>query len=604
MTNQEITKLLRNVAAALIIQDANHFRITAYQKAADAIEHLTSDLKDVWQEGKLEDIPGVGKNIAGSLEELYKTGKVKHFQDIFKGISPAVFMFLDIPGVGPKRAYELTQKFKINNPKTAIADLEKVATTGKIAQLEGWGEKSQQELLAAIQTYKRGQIKENRMNLPTADGIAHEVMKYLSSFPQVARVDFLGSLRRRVATIGDIDLSVATNDPQKVIKAFVSFPQVKKIIDQGEKGATVLLSSGKQVDLRVQTPQSYGAMLQYFTGSKHHNIKLRELALKKGLSLSEYGIKPLKRAQNSELRTQNYNKKLKIYEFAKEEDFYQALDMQWIPPELREDQGEIELARQHKLPRLVQLSEIKGDLHVHSDFDLKPSHDLGNSSLEEILNQAVKLKYKYIGISDHNPKVSDLTENEIVKIMKRRREVFEQIYYSWKKRVKKWVHLLIMLEIDINPEGKLALPQSAFPFIDAAIVSIHSSFNQSKKQMTDRIIKGLTHPKAKILGHPTTRNLGKREEIEADWPSIFGFCKDHNKAVEINAWPERLDLPDRLVKLAVETGVKLIINTDSHDVEQMPLMEYGVDVARRGWAKSQDILNTMEYNKLFEWIKS
>lgn len=610
LTNQEIVELLRNVAAALSIKDENHFRIIAYEKAADSIEHLTSEVKDIWDEGKLREIPGVGSIIAQHLDELFRTGKIKHFENIFKGLSPAIFKLLQIPGIGPKKAHRLTKEFRIINPKTAVFELEKAAKTGKIAKLTNFGDKSQAEILSAIESYKKGQIKENRMALPYADILASELIEYLQNNPKVKQVDCLGSLRRKVATIGDIDLAVATIEGPEVINYFLKYPKIRKIIDRGDKGATVLLSIGRQVDLRVQHPNSYGSMLQYFTGSKNHNIHLRELAIKKGLSLSEHGIKKLRNVQSLKFKNQIYNKKLNLYEFSREEDFYRALGLEWIPPEIREDTGEIEAAhrqaqsKQPGLPKLVELSDIKGDLHIHSNYDLKPSHDLGDSSLEELLENAVKFNYQYIGISDHNPSISNHTDQQIIDIIKRRREKFEQLYSSWKNRVKNRVHLLHMLEIDISPTGKLSLPEQAFDTIDAAIVSIHSSFKMTKDEMTNRIISGLTHPKAKILAHPTGRLIGDREGYEANWEKIFEFVVKNRKAIEINSWPQRLDLPDLLVRQAVKMNVKIVINTDSHQKDQMFNMKYGVDVARRGWTENKDILNTMAYNDFYKWLKS
>ena len=603
MNNVEIAQLLRNMAAALQIQGANRFRIIAYEKAADSIEHLTSEVKDIWEDGELDTIPGVGPTIARYLDELFKTGKVGHFASTFKTLSPALFTLLLLPGIGPKRAYQLTEKFRLINPKTVVAELEKIAKTGKIAQIEGWGEKSQADILSAIEIYKKGQIKENRMVLPYADKLAQEVIVYLRVLPQVQQIDRLGSLRRKVATIGDIDLSVATTEPEKVISAFVKYPKVRKIIDQGPEGATALLSVGKQVDLRVQKPQSYGAMLQYFTGSKHHNIKLREFALKKGLSLNEHGIKPLKKVQSSKFKVQSFNKELGLYEFETEEAFYAALGLKYIEPEMREDSGEIEAALNNKLPNLVSVKDIKGEVHVHSNYDLMPSHDLGSSSLEELLNPAVDMGHEYLGISDHNPK-KDLSDNYIIDIMKRRKDHFEQIYSSWSNRVKKRTHLFIMCEVDIDPKGSIALPIEATRYVDAFIVSVHSAFNLSKEQMTNRILSALSHSKARILGHPTGRLLGSREGYEVDWEKLFIFCKEHDKAIEINSWPERLDLPDRLVREAIGQGVKLVVNTDSHNKSQMSLINYGVDVARRGWAQKKDILNTMGYNDFSKWLKS
>lgn len=611
VTNQEIVQLLRNMAAALLIKGENRFRIIAYEKAADSVEHLTSELKDYWDEGKLKDVPGIGDTLASHIDELFRTGKVAHFERTFHGLSPALFTFLLIPGIGPKRAHRLTQEFHITDPKTAVAELEQVAKSGKIAVLPGWGEKSQSEVLAAIEAYKKGQIKEKRMNLPFADVLAQEVIAFVYTLPGVKQVDVLGSLRRKVATIGDIDLAAATIYPEKTAEQFVRYPKVKKIIDQGPKGATVLLSVGRQVDLRVQQPVSYGSMLQYFTGSKNHNIRLREFALKQGLSLSEHGIKVIGKSKILNPKSKNYNKDRNIYEYDTEEGFYNAVGLPWIPPEIREDRGEIEIALQGKLPHLVETSDLKGDLHIHSNYDLQPSHDVGSSSFEELLDEAAGLGYEYIGISDHNPSLGNHSESEVVEILHKRREMFEHIYNSWSKRVKPFnstqgnrVQMFIMLEVDILPTGKLALPEKAFAYVDAVVISVHSRFDMSREAMTKRILNGLSHPKAKIVGHPTGRLLGSRESYEVNWEKIFEFCKNKQKALEINSWPERLDLPDMLVYEAVKKGVQLIISTDSHDKKHMQLMPFGVSVARRGWAQPQDILNTLPYNEFKKWLEN
>lgn len=361
----------------------------------------------------------------------------------------------------------------------------------------------------------------------------------------------------------------------------------------------MLLTNGRQVDLRVQDPDKFGAMLQYFTGSKDHNIKLRELALKKGLSLNEYGIKPLKKTQKPMFKVETYDKKLKLYQFSTEEKFYEALGLPWIPPEIREDRGEIEAAKMDRLPKLIELKDIKGDLHLHSDFNLEPSHDLGTSSLEDMLKQAAGLNYEYIGVSDHNPSYTKHNNSQIVSILKERRSKFEQIISSTKSAR---VHLFIMLEVDILPDGKLPVPEEAFHYLDAIIVSIHSSFGMERAKMTDRIIKGLSHPKARILAHPTGRLLGTRNGYELDWTRLFKFCKENDKALEINAYPNRLDLPDRLVQDAINEKIKLVIDTDSHDKSQMELMRYGVAVARRGWVQRNDIINAQPYNKFKDWL--
>ncbi len=589
MTNLEIATLLRKIAAAYQILNENRFKIIAYDRAADSIEHLTSEAKDLWDNGKLDEIPGVGEGIAHYLDELFRTGRVKHFDDVMARVPKGVFPLLSVPGLGPKKAYKLVKELRLKNAKNVIAGLEKAAKAGKIAPIEGFGEKSQEVILSAIATHKRGQIKENRMELPIADTIAQEVMTYLQKHPAVTRVDALGSLRRQVSTIGDIDIAAATKKPEDTIKHFIGYPH-QKLVEQGPGGATILLKNGRQVDLRVQKPDAYGAMLQYFTGSKHHNIKLRTLVLEKGLSLSEHGIKHVKTG--------------KTQVFADEEGFYKAVGLDWIPPEMREDKGEIEAAQSGKLPKLVETRDILGDLHVHTNYNLESSHDLGVDSLGDHLTKAAELGYEYIGLSDHNPSITNHTENQIIEIMKRRKDKYEQLYSSWKDRVKKRVQIFIMCEVDILSDGKLALPDKAFAYVDSVIASVHSSFTQEKQHMTERIVKAInSNPKVRILGHPTGRLLLKREGVDADWKEVFAMCKKHDVALEINAYPSRLDLPDDLVFDAVKEGLKFCIDTDSHAVEQMGLMKYGVSVARRGWAQKRDIVNAMGYNDFKHWLQ-
>lgn len=606
MTNKEIAKLFRKVAAAYTLKNENRFKILAYEKAADTLENSTFEAKDLWKEGKLANIPGIGKTIASHLDEIFRTGKAKHFKSVFTGLPESLFTLMNVSGFGARKAYKLARELALKNPDTAIDDLLDAAKSGKIAPIAGFGDKSQSDIIEAIKRFKRGQVKENRMPLPFASAIAQDVLNYLKIHKETKAVWPLGSLRRLVATIGDIDIAVSTTRPEATIDWFMAYPQKASVVEKGPGGATILLTNGTQVDLRVQHPAKFGAMLQYFTGSKNHNIRLRELALKMGYSLNEYGIKPMKKSQISKLKSQNqirlgqnYNSKLKIFEFAKEEEFYNALNIPWIPPELREDRGEIEAAKANRLPELVEVSDIKGDVHIHSNYDLEPSHDLGVSSVEELVKKAEELNYEYIGISDHNPSVSNHNPKQIISIIKARNAIFEQILQSTKStRVK----LLIMMETDILPDGKLPIPNEGLNYLDATIVSIHSSFQMDRNKMTERIIMGLSYPKAKILAHPSGRLIGSREGYELDWNRLFKFCKAQNKALEINSFPNRLDLSDLLVREAVKTGVKLVINTDSHEVSQMQLMPYGVSVARRGWAQKSDILNTLTYNQFKNWL--
>lgn len=586
MNNSEIVKLLRNVAASYAIKDEKKYRfqIIAYQKAADSIESLTSDIKHLINEGKLEELDGIGSSIKSYLQELINTGKVKHFESLMKDIPQTVFPLLDIPGFGPKKSYKLVSHFHFNNPSTVIDDLLEIAKNGEIAKLEGFGDKSQADILRAINEFKLGQDKTSRMNLPFAMVLAERLLKYLNSSPDVIDAYPLGSLRRKRDTIGDVDIAVSTKNPGKVIQYFVDYPYIDRVIEKGDISAGIIVS-GKHIDLMVQPPDRFGSLLQHFTGSKNHNVHLREYALRKGWSLSEKGIKIIKTGE--------------IKKFNTEEGFYKFLGLSWIPPELREDYGEIELALKGTLPEIVELKDIKGDFHLHSSFPIEPSHDMGQSSMEEMVKKAISLNYKYIGFSEHNPSLSKHTHNQSEKILNNRIEEIEALRLKYKNIIR----IFSLLEVDILPSGELAIDEKNTKYLDAMLVSVHSVFNLSSEQMTERVLKGLSHQKAKILTHPTGRLINQRPGYTLDWEKVFSFCKENQKALEVNAYPTRLDLTDNIVKKAVDANIKLVVNTDSHEVSQMNLMRYGVSVARRGWATPSDILNTWEYNKVEKWLR-
>jgi len=587
MGNQEIARLFRNVAAAYVIKDEKkfYFQALAYQKASEAIGASATEIKDLYKEGKLQDMPGIGVTIRSRLEELFKKGSVAHFKAVLKGIPESVYVLINVPSIGPKKAYKLAVKLHLDNPKTTIEDLIFKAKNHEIAKIEGFGEKSEEDIVRALLEYQEGKGKITRMVLPFAGEIAEKVLSYLRQSPAVDKALPLGSLRRMMSTVGDIDIAVATNKPQEAIEYFVNYPYKDRVIEKGPASASILTSGGTQVDLMVTSPSGFGALLQHFTGSKNHNVRLREYALSKGLSLSEHGIKDLRTGKTSLYPT--------------EEKFYQSLGMDWIPPEIREDTGEIELAIKHNLPKLIELSDIKGDLHVHSSFPIEPSHDLGFSDAKEMVEFAGKLNYEYLGFSEHNPSVSKHTSDQIYTLIARRNEHIEHIKSSIKD-----VRIIKMLEIDILASGSLAVDDKAMELLDGAIVSIHSSFTTDKKEMTKRVLAGLSHPKAKILAHPTGRLLNVRPGYELDFDLIFDFCQKHNKALEINCWPERLDLPDLLIREAVKNNVKLVIDTDSHEVSQMNLMRYGVETAKRGWATKSDIINSLTYSEFTEWLKA
>ncbi len=582
-SNQAVGRLLEAVATAYILRKGNRFKILAYQTAADAVDHSTREIKDIWKEGKLEALPGIGKAIAASLDDYFRHGRSRHFDAVLKPIPPAVFKLLDLPGIGPKKAYKLVTALHLKNPHTAVTDLKKACRQNKAAGLPTFGEKSQEEILEAIKIYEQRSTQQERMTLPYAFSLAGEIITYLKKNPRVLRVDALGSLRRMVETIGDIDLAVVAEDKyiSQIINHFTSYPKAAQVDNAGGKKASIIIPPNIRVDLRIQEEKSYGSMLQYFTGGKAHNINLREYALKKGLSLSEYGITNLK------------SKKINL--FRTEADFYRFLGLNYIPPEIREGSDEIDRARKNDLPVLAETKDIKGDLHVHSNFDLKPSHDLGSDSVTTLTDRASKLNYNYIGFSDHNPK-SSLSESEVIEILAKRKKDIDD------KLKGKKIDYFIGLEVDITPDGRLTLPEKALPHVDYLIASIHSVFNLNPKQMTRRVLAALNHPKVRILGHPTGRYFGKREGFQLEWNQIFAACKQNNIALEINAWPERLDLPAPLVREAVNNQVPLIINTDAHDVQSLDNMFYGVAVARRGWAEEKNIVNTFPAEKFKRWL--
>jgi len=573
-SNKEIAKLFRSISAAYTVKGNDYFKIIAYDKAADSIEHATSELKDLWDDGKLDTVSGFGKSIQSHLDELFRTGKVKHFQEIKKDLPEGMFELLDIGGMGPKSAYKLAKSLKIKN----IKDLEVAAKGGKIQAIEGFGQKSEQDILRSIAQYHG---RENRHLLPLAFSTAQRVLNHLKLIPQCERAEPLGSLRRMVATVGDIDIAVASKNAPKIIKHFTKFREVGRILEAGPKTSSVILKNGIQIDLMVQPPEAFGALLQHFTGSKNHNIHLRELAQKKHLSLSEYGIKV----------------KGVLKKFPTEEDFYQFLGMDWIPPELREDTGEIEAASSHKLPHLVKLNDIKGDIHLHSDFPIEPSHDPGANSFEEIIAKAKTLDYEYIGLSDHSPGYSTHSRQQIIELIKKRTDAIEKLRSKHQE-----IKLLNLLEIDILANGALSVPDEGLKILNGAIAGVHSSHRQDRKTMTKRILTACQSPYVQVISHPTGRKLQEREAYEVDWREVFEECLKTKTILEVNAWPNRLDLPDVLVKEATKVGVKLIINTDSHEVSQMDNMRFGVAVARRGWASAKDIINTLPWLEFKKWF--
>ena len=565
--NKEIAELLRNVSAAYQVKGANLFQIRAYDTAADSIEHATSEVKDLWESGHLDQIPGVGTSIANYLDEYFTTGKVDHFETVFNDVPDDMFQFLKVSGVGPKTAVKLAQAGVVS-----IEDLEQRIKSGWLVK-KGFGQKSLDNILRGIEEFKR---KSDRILLPVAGEIAQRAIEYLKKHKDVVRADPLGSLRRRVATIGDIDISVASGNPQRVVDHFKKFPEAGHVVEAGERTATIALRNGIHIDLMVQPPQRYGSLLQHFTGSKLHNIHIRKISKEKGLSLSEYGIKQIA-SEGSQFSQDTF------FKCETEEDFYGKLSMEYIPPELREDQGEIEAAAVHKLPKLIELKDIKGDLQSHSTWSD------GHSPIAEMALAAASLGREYIALTDHS--------YPNTKFEARLKEI-EQFNYSQNR-----IRVISGLEVNINSDASLQVPDEVLAKHELILVSIHTSFRQESKEMTARIIKALENPHVDIFAHPTGRLLLEREGVDADWEQIFKTAARLGKSIEINAFPNRLDLPDTLIREARSFDVRFSIGTDSHQVGQLGLMEYGVGTARRGWVESKEVINTLPYQKLKDILR-
>lgn len=563
MTNLQIAELLRNVASSYQFHDPlkYKFQIIAYNRAADSIEHANSELKDLWDDGKLDEVPSIGKSIATHLDEIFRTGKSKHFEELMKDIPQDAFTLMVLPKVGLKTAMKMMTEL----PKS--------------------------ELALKIKEAEKLKSKVKRHLLPYAESIANEVVNWIMAGGNVKKIETLGSLRRKSATVGDIDIAVATNKPLEVIERFVSYPKKQKIIEKGPVTSSLLLPGDVQVDILVMNPDAFGNALQHFTGSKFHNIALREHSLKKGWSMNEHGIKNVKTGKTIGIKT--------------EKELYEFLDLKYIDPELREDMGEIEASKNNKLPDLVKLEDIKADLQIHSSFDIETSHDLGINSMEEIVKRSGELNYEYIAFTEHNPSKKGHDEKQIEDILKRKREKVDELNYSFKKSDNnRTLFVFNSLEIDMGKDGSLPVSVKGLETLDFALVSIHSSFELSRDDMTNRVLNALSHPNVKIFAHPTGRRINEREGVELNWEKIFDFCLQKNKWIEINADPIRLDLPDTLVRDAVKQGIKLTMGTDTHSIDMMDNMKYGVNVARRGWAEKKDIVNTRNLKEFKEMLQS
>ncbi|MBU0534910.1 DNA polymerase/3'-5' exonuclease PolX [Patescibacteria group bacterium] len=575
LSNKAVVTLLKEILAAMEVKGVNPFRVRAYQNAISILDNITVSIYDLWENKRLKEIPGVGPGIEAHLNELFSTGVVSEFESIKEDLPEGMFALIGLRGIGAKRAYKLALAFKLGDRETALDKLKDAAEKGKIQVLEGFGEKMEKSIQDAIGELKMTKNLKQRLLIIHAEEIVDRIKKHMEKCKEVVEMEAAGSFRRRNPTIGDLDIPIATNKPESVIKHFLKFPEVEEILVEGDKKASVVLKNEVQVDIRVSTPQAYGAMLQYFTGSKQHNILLRNHALTKGMSLSEYGIK---RGDN-------------VKEFSGERGFYREIGLPYIPPEIRHGNFEIEAALKNKLPELIDLKDIKGDLHVHTNFSD------GLNTIEEMVEAAKNLGYEYLGITDHSPSIQSRGLGTVLKTIRDTRKKIDEINTSQKD-----VKVLYGYEVNISVDESLALPEDILKNLDFVIAGIHTSLNQDKKTVTKRLLSAIENPYVNIIAHPSGRMLNERDPSDPDWNKIFDAARDRGVILEINGQPNRLDLPDDLIKSAISWGVKLVINSDAHSIDQLDYMKYGIDNARRGWAEKKDILNTLPYEKFVKHL--
>jgi DNA polymerase (family 10) len=580
MKNKEIAKVLYDIARYLEM-DRVPFKPYAYEKVAMALESLDEDAEKIYKEGgrdALKRISGVGEGIAKAIEEYLKTGTIRIYEEYKKKLPVDLDELMRVEGIGSKKVKVLYQKLGIKNLK----DLEKSAKAHKIAPLFGFGEKTEKNILEAITFLKRDK---GRFLLGEIIPTVKEIIGKLSGLKEVKKISTAGSVRRMKETVGDVDILVVSSKPSKVMDYFVSLPGVEKIWAKGATKASVRLKQGFDVDIRVVPEKSFGSALQYFTGSKEHNIATRIIAMDKGLKLNEYGL-----FRGSKMITSRT-----------EEEIYKAIGLSWIGPELRENQGEIEAAlrqaqdRPSGLPKIIGYNDIKGDLHCHSNWDG------GIDSIEEMAKYAIEIGYEYIGISDHT-KFLRIEHGLNEKQLLLQRKEIEKINEKFKIKNLKF-KIIQGCEANILADGSIDIKDEVLGRLDYVIAGVHSAMKQDKNKMTERIIKAMRNPNVDIISHPTGRLLQRRDEYQIDFDKILKVAKETGTILEINSSPNRLDLKDTNIRKAKEMGVKMVINTDAHQKEQMQLMEYGIAQARRGWAEAKDIINTQPLKELLKYFE-
>ncbi len=565
MKNSEIARVFQDIADLLELKGENPFKIRAYQRVARAIEHLPLEVERLVAEDRLREIPGVGEAITGKITELVTTGRLEYYEKLILEFPEGISALLSIPGIGPKTAMLLSQDMGV---KTAD-ELERALTSGKVALLPRMGEKTAGNILRHLQAMRR---KDQRIPIGQALSVVDEIIAQLSRVRGVKNLVPAGSLRRFKETVGDIDLMGTADNAEEVIKEFTHLPQVKEILGSGTTKASVVVSGELQVDLRIVEHDSFGSLLQYFTGSKQHNINLRERGHRQGLKLSEYGITDLKTGR--------------LEKFSTEEAFYKRLGLEYIPPEIREGTSEIARAEQGTLPELVEPADLKGDLHVHTTWSD------GHNTIEEMALAAKELGYQYLAITEHSSGRGIAHGLDAARLRQQLSEIKEL-----NQRLG-GIRILSGIEVDIRADGSLDLPDELLGELDIVVAAVHSSLGQNEEQMTRRMLAAIENPNVDILAHPTCRLLPDREAAAVDMEEIFKAAAKNKKTLEINAMPSRLDLKDTHIFRARELGVMLAINTDAHSTEQLGFIRFGVGMARRGWCQNQDIINTKSLEEL------
>ena len=569
MENKEVAAIFFEVADILDLQGVA-FKPNAYRRAARSIEDLDEEISKIASEGRLTDIPGVGDSVAKKIEEILKTGELTYLKKLRAQIPPGLLRILSIPDVGPKTAMLLHKELGIET----VEGLKKAAEEHRLRGLKGFGQKSEEKILQGIQTLES---KGKRMLLGDAYPVGTSYVEYLESSASPTHVSVGGSLRRGRETIGDIDILVGDDHPAHVMDAFVSYPGVREVLMKGSTKSSVVLKSGLQVDIRVVGTKSWGSALIYFTGSKDHNVTIRGIGVQMGLKLNEYGL--FERESG------------KMIAGATEDEVYTALGLRWMPPEIREDSGEVEAAKVNKLPVLVEQGDIKGDLHVHTEWSD------GVGTIDDILVSAISRRYEYVAITDHSQslKITNGLSPE------RLRKQIDAVRKAGEAREGRIV-AMAGSEVDIKPDGSLDFPVSLLKDLDVVIGSVHSRFKMDREEMTKRMVTAIESGRIDILGHPTGRLIGERDPYDFDMEKVFSAAKASGVCMEVNSFPDRLDLKDVHCRLAGQSGVRVAIGTDAHRAEQMDYIRFGVITARRGWLGKKDVLNTLNTRDLMSYL--